>query len=274
MTQYQYPFPLDTITTDFGAVDSEHPNPHRGTDFAPGGLPIPAVSDGVVVRDERQAGLGNVVTVRADDGIFWACSHMAARTPFNVGDRVARGDTVGVVGNTGSLTTGRHLHFTMSPSSDDPAFGVVFDCIPYITARLASTAGGGTTPFPTDKRRTDEMPQRYQLKSNPNKLALAGHVGAAVPGNWDEYVRDDAKDGNRAPYEFKQYGEARIVEQAEWDRLKKLYTTGSPVGDITVTGSQPADFKPLADAIISAINSLPSAVATAINTDTAKRLAQ
>lgn len=151
MTQYQYPFPLDTITTDFGAVDSAHPNPHRGTDFAPGGLPIPAVSDGVVVRDERQAGLGNVVTVRADDGIFWACSHMAARTPFNVGDRVARGDTVGVVGNTGSLSTGRHLHFTMSPSSDDPANGPVFDSIPYITARLTSSAGGSTTPFPSDE---------------------------------------------------------------------------------------------------------------------------
>ncbi len=151
MTQYQYPFPLDTITTDFGAVDSAHPNPHRGTDFAPGGLDIPAVSDGVVVRDERQTGLGNVVTVRADDGIFWACSHMADRTPFSVGERVSRGDTVGVVGNTGSLTTGRHLHFTMSPSSDNPATGVVFDPIPYITARLTSSAGGGTTPFPSDQ---------------------------------------------------------------------------------------------------------------------------
>ena len=168
MTQYQYPFPLDTITTDFGAVDSEHPNPHRGTDFAPGGLPIPAVSDGVVVRDERQAGLGNVVTVRADDGIFWACSHMADRTPFNVGDRVARGDTVGVVGNTGSLTTGRHLHFTMSPSSDDPANGPVFDSIPYITARLTSSAGGSTSPFPSDEaaQEDDDMNPRVINKTD------------------------------------------------------------------------------------------------------------
>ena len=154
--QYQYPFPLDTITTVFGQVDDEHPNGHRGTDFAPGGLPIPAVSDGVVVRDEFQTGLGNVITVRADDGIFWACCHMASRSSFNVGDRVARGDTVGVVGNTGSLTTGRHLHFTMSPSSDNPAFGVVFDCIPYITARLSSTAGGGSTPFTSTQE--DETP--------------------------------------------------------------------------------------------------------------------
>lgn len=151
MTQYQYPFPLDTITTDFGAVDSAHPNPHRGTDFAPGGLPIPAVSDGVVVREERQVGLGNVITVLADDGIYWSCSHMAERSPFNVGDRVSRGDIVGVVGNTGTLSMGRHLHFGMSASSDNPASGPMFDPIPYITARLTGSAGTGTTPFPSDQ---------------------------------------------------------------------------------------------------------------------------
>lgn len=84
-------------------------------------------------------------------------------------------------------------------------------------------------PRPKEK----DMPQRYQLDTNPNKLALAGHIGAACPGNWDEYTRDDANDGKRAPYEFRMYGEARIINSTEWERVKKLYTTPAPVGSVT-----------------------------------------
>jgi len=268
MTQYQYPFPLDTITTDFGAVDSEHPNPHRGTDFAPGGLPIPAVSDGVVVRDERQSGLGNVVTVRADDGIFWACSHMADRTPFNVGDRVARGDTVGVVGNTGSLTTGRHLHFTMSPSSDDPASGPVFDSVPYITARLTSSAGGSTTPFPSDQvSQEDDMPyiavNSSTLNSAGNRddktvYALIGLAPGGGPGNVIETTGDSY-------ITWVKQGVPTI------DLNSKQYAaTVSAARGVAAVGDVQIDYVKLA----AALPKLPTTaeIATAVNTDAAKRL--
>jgi hypothetical protein len=150
MTQYRFPFQLDTITLAWGVVDADHPNGHRGTDFAPGGLDILAVSDGVVVRSEYQPGLGWVVTVQDADGTYWSYCHMLAQSPVAVGDTVVRGVTVmGTVGNTGSLTKGRHLHFVMSKTSSNPAYGSTIDPIPYITARLAGTSGGGTTPFPT-----------------------------------------------------------------------------------------------------------------------------
>lgn len=157
MTQYRYPFPLDTITTVFGQVDKEHPNAHRATDFAPeGGGTIYAVSDGVVVRVEKQSGLGWVVVVRDPDGVFWGLSHCADDPLVSVGDIVKFNVTpMADVGNTGSLTTGRHLHFSMSFTSDNPAYGATFDPIPYITARLAGTSGGGTTPFPTTEE--DDM---------------------------------------------------------------------------------------------------------------------
>lgn len=87
---------------------------------------------------------------------------------------------------------------------------------------------------PEPKRARFDMPYRYQLASNPKQLALAGQVGSACPGNWDQYIRDDARDGGRAPYEFAMYGEARVVDQVEWNRLKALFTTPAPAGVLTV----------------------------------------
>lgn len=284
MTQYQYPFPLDTITTDFGAVDPEHPNPHRGTDFAPGGLPIPAVSDGVVVRDERQSGLGNVVTVRADDGIFWACSHMAARTPFNVGDRVARGDTVGVVGNTGSLSTGRHLHFTMSPSSDDPANGPVFDSIPYITARLTSSAGGSTSPFPSDEAAQEDDDMSYKVIEQAAPNGAEGGVEWMLIAPWLADVND-----------VKQRGYLVTTDKGRGDNWKRAYGAGAGkphsrvgrddylisqedarvlhaqwVADKSSSGGVQIDYAKLAAALPKPLTA--GEIATAVNTDAAKRL--
>lgn len=196
MTQYRYPFPLDTITVPFGVVDAEHRSPHRGTDFAPGGLPIPAISDGVVVRDETQSGLGNLVTVQAPDGVFWSACHMVARSPLSVGDTVSRGDIVGTVGNTGSLTTGRHLHFTMSSTSSDPAVGSVFDCVPYITARLSSTAGTGTTPF---ERMLMALSAHF-IAENPTELVVfnneTGGRVSVFQSDWDLIQRVRDGDGN------------------------------------------------------------------------------
>ncbi|MCA0218438.1 MAG: M23 family metallopeptidase [Actinobacteria bacterium] len=165
MTQYRFPFPLDTITVAYGVVDEDHPNGHRGTDFAPdGGGTVLAVSDGVVVRVEYQSGLGWVMVVRDPDAVFWGLSHLEERPPVEVGARVWIGITpVGDVGDTGTLTDGRHLHFTMSFTSDNPGTGSTFDPIPYITARLSSTAGGGSTPIATTEE--DDMNPRVIKKT-------------------------------------------------------------------------------------------------------------
>jgi len=70
----------------------------------------------------------------------------------------------------------------------------------------------------------------------------------------------------------KQFDQGLVQAKKLYDGAKSERTV--TIGDVNVAGVKPADFKPLADAIILAINSLPVAVATAINTDTAKRLAK
>jgi murein DD-endopeptidase MepM/ murein hydrolase activator NlpD len=83
---------------------------HPGLDVAaPEGTPVHAPADGVVVKTERHGGYGKVLYVSHGDGITTRYGHLLEyRT--RPGERVRRGDVVGLVGNTGR-STGPHLHY-------------------------------------------------------------------------------------------------------------------------------------------------------------------
>lgn len=86
---------------------------HRGVDiFAPRGTPALAASDGRVRRAGTNRLGGNIVWLRDRDGErSYYYAHLDRRSVRD-GDRVARGDTVGRVGNSGNArTTPPHLHF-------------------------------------------------------------------------------------------------------------------------------------------------------------------
>lgn len=84
--------------------------PHLGIDIAgPADGPIVAAAGGTVARTGFDAFLGNFVEIQHGMGyitVYGHCSRIAA----NQGDRVAAGQVVAYVGNTGQ-TTATHLHF-------------------------------------------------------------------------------------------------------------------------------------------------------------------
>ncbi len=83
---------------------------HSGTDFAARpGTPIHATAEGVVTFAGWQSGYGRVVKVRHAFGFETVYAHMSAAR-VKVGDRVARDDRIGDMGNTGR-STGTHLHY-------------------------------------------------------------------------------------------------------------------------------------------------------------------
>lgn len=83
---------------------------HRGVDIAAvPGAPIRAARGGVVVFAGRYAGYGRMVEIRHADGTVTRYAH-ASRLDVRRGEKVARGRTIGRVGETGH-TTGPHLHF-------------------------------------------------------------------------------------------------------------------------------------------------------------------
>ncbi len=85
---------------------------HKGTDFAAAmGTPIKATANGVVSFAGRQNGYGNLVVLKHSNSVSTAYGHMSrfAKDVRN-GKRVAQGEVIGYVGQTG-YATGPHCHY-------------------------------------------------------------------------------------------------------------------------------------------------------------------
>jgi murein DD-endopeptidase MepM/ murein hydrolase activator NlpD len=117
------PFPDKKITGHYGTLSEYRKRngmqPHSGTDWAmKQGTPIPAIAKGTIVGVYFSKVLGNVIEQRVmdKDGKLWYIGycHLAKAPTLRVGDKVQAGDPVGLVGNTGSASTGAHLHATAS----------------------------------------------------------------------------------------------------------------------------------------------------------------
>ncbi len=85
---------------------------HYGADYpAPVGTPITAVNDGTVVLAGKYPVRGNVVAIDHGAGLISLYFHQS-KLLVKVGQRVTRGQRIGLVGSTG-LSTGPHLHLEM-----------------------------------------------------------------------------------------------------------------------------------------------------------------
>jgi murein DD-endopeptidase MepM/ murein hydrolase activator NlpD len=126
---------------------------HSGVDFAvPAGYRVYAVADGVVhhvdnndVNSWRKYQFGKYVVIDHGNNLSTLYAHLSQYIVAN-GERVARGQVIGYVGNTG-YSTGAHLHFgvystaTMQFKSIPPAQGVVplgvhIDPTPYLPSSV------------------------------------------------------------------------------------------------------------------------------------------
>lgn len=86
------------------------PRMHTGIDFtAPKGTPIQATGDGVVVKAESNSGYGRCVIIDHGYGYQTLYAHMS-RIDIKQGQRVKRGQRLGLVGSTGA-STAPHCHY-------------------------------------------------------------------------------------------------------------------------------------------------------------------
>lgn len=104
---------LDRIGSGFG--QRMHPilgfvRPHEGIDFhASSGTPVYATANGTIVNARASGTFGNMVKINHGFGVMTLYAHLSK---FSVkhGQKVKRGDEIGLVGNTG-LSVGPHLHY-------------------------------------------------------------------------------------------------------------------------------------------------------------------
>lgn len=132
MTIYMWPWLKNTVISQLFGKNAGGVNPsggHTGTDAAlPLNTPIYAPGDGVIEHADwfrtatgsdnpwwLTAGGGiSVVLNCGNDAPTFVFSHLN-RTDLNKGDRVKKGQIIGYSGNTGTWTTGPHLHFEALP---------------------------------------------------------------------------------------------------------------------------------------------------------------
>ena len=114
-----------------------YPHFHTGIDLAaPFGTKVMAAAFGVVVAvANTRVGYGNYVIIAHGGGIMTLYAHLL-QTDVKVGDRVVRGQRIGLEGSSG-LSTGPHLHFELRVNDQ------VTNPMPYMP-RL----NGSTTPAP------------------------------------------------------------------------------------------------------------------------------
>jgi murein DD-endopeptidase MepM/ murein hydrolase activator NlpD len=179
------PFPANTITGTFGSMSAYRRKhglqPHSGVDFAPSGsnrgkTAIPAVGNGTVKLVQWSNVLGWVLVhtvwdVKKKKAAYVGYSHLSCRThginckgghdaasaiDLKVGAKVKEGDSVGIMGNTGSASSGVHLHLTISWTVKG-VFGATsdkFDFIEWVKTQEAPASKGAKKPAATAEAKT------------------------------------------------------------------------------------------------------------------------
>ena len=110
---FNHPCPGAEYSSGFGYRSFDHAY-HLGLDMAIGeGTPYYAADDGVVIDATSDGGYnggaGNWIVIEHDGGLVTKYMHSLS-TFVRPGDRVVRGQAIGLVGNTGN-SFGAHLHF-------------------------------------------------------------------------------------------------------------------------------------------------------------------
>lgn len=115
MIQFRQPFRGDyAITLDYGETFPPlytDESPHRGIDYGcPSFTPVLASADGTVTTvGNLEVGYGKYIKIFHDDQYETLYAHLS-RIDVKYGQKVKRGNQIGVSGNSGN-STGPHLHF-------------------------------------------------------------------------------------------------------------------------------------------------------------------
>lgn len=99
------------IISKFG--EEREKGTHMGIDIAvPVGTPIQAPAAGKVIDVYKKPAGGNQVLIKHTNGYTTGYAHLKAAI-VKKGASVSKGEIIGLSGNTGTSTTGPHLHFTL-----------------------------------------------------------------------------------------------------------------------------------------------------------------
>ena len=145
-----YGFALSELDQNFGDPRGDGTRMHEGLDMvAPRGTPVASPTEAVVMRTGDGSDSGIYIRTANPGGEQFVFMHLDAIAPgITPGTRVARGEIIGFVGNTGNASGGgAHLHFEIRKNGATdpyPRLGAVFTDAEWETAFSNARAKGVT----------------------------------------------------------------------------------------------------------------------------------
>lgn len=107
--QMRFIAPIKGIVTDSFAPSRQH----YGTDIvAPKGTVIKSIQKGTVIVATWSADTGHMIGIQHDNNLISFYKHNSALLK-KTGDRIEAGEAIAIIGNTGEMTDGTHLHFEL-----------------------------------------------------------------------------------------------------------------------------------------------------------------
>lgn len=114
-----------TISSGFLAENRKN---HLGVDIvAPKNSAISAVKDGIVISSDWSLETGHSITIQHDHDLVSVYKHNE-KLLKKTGERVSQGEAIAIIGNSGELSSGPHLHFELWYNANpvDPAEYIEF----------------------------------------------------------------------------------------------------------------------------------------------------
>ncbi len=91
----------------------EAENKHFGVDIlAPKNSPIKSITDGVVINSDWNLETGNTIAIQHKNNLITVFKHNSVLLK-NEGDFVKSGEAIAIIGNSGTLSDGPHMHFEL-----------------------------------------------------------------------------------------------------------------------------------------------------------------
>ncbi len=201
---------------------------HNGIDLV-GGEEIVAIADGTVTGVQKtgvQYGTACYVRIRHDNGWYTLYYHLRSNSiVVNVGQRVTKGQKLGIIGATGKAT-GIHLHFQIDKGSSSTAinpYDYVFNGKELVPATNNNTGRKSNEELANEVIRGDWG----NGQDRKNRLTNAGYDYNAVQSLVNQKLGVGSKPANNSQRTY-------IVQKGDtlWGIAKRYYGNGNRYPEI------------------------------------------
>ena len=215
-----YPIKVDNMKTTsaygikrtYTVNGKTYTDTHSGIDLVPNpsnkDAQIVAIADGVVTsvsKRGKKGGTACYVRIKHDNGLYSLYYHLKSNSvKVNKGDKVTKGQVIGVIGDTG-LATGIHLHFQIDKGSSASAI----DPTLYAYGKKELTTN---TSNSNKKLYLPASAKRWRVYGLKSLVEVGREIGFLLPSKFGglEYDIIRMVDKNVAIIKTRDFGEVKI----------------------------------------------------------------